>query len=123
MPSMTRDFVLLDDEYQELLYQELKALQKNTSIKRDHTRVSSLIILHLGHPVKDISEVFDLNPNTIRSYVRLYRKESIEGLIANHYKGSTGYLIDGQQAELKAQIQARGFQTSKEIGSHIAVNT
>ena len=63
MPSMARDFVLSNDEYQELyqelLYQELKALQKNTSIKCDHTRVSSLIMLHLGHPVKDISEVFE----------------------------------------------------------------
>ena len=66
MQSVTRDFVLSDDEYQELL----RSLQKNTSIKRDYTRVTSLIMLHRGHLVKDISEAFDLNPNTIRSYVR-----------------------------------------------------
>ena len=48
--------------------------------------------------------------------VRLYRKEGIEGLTANHHKGSTGYLTDDQEAE----IQVRGFQTSNEIACHIA---
>ena len=114
MQSVTRNFVLSDDEYQ-----ELRSLQKNTSIKRDYAWVTSLIMLHRGHLVKDISEALDLNPNTIRSYVRLYRKEGIEGLTANNHKGSTGYLTDNQEAELKAEIQVRGFQTSKEIGSHI----
>ena len=49
MQSVTRNFVLSDDEYQ-----ELRSLQKNTSIKRDYARVTSLIMLHRGHLVKDM---------------------------------------------------------------------
>ena len=76
MQSVTRDFVLSDDEYQ-----ELRALQKNTSIIRDLTRATSLIMLHRGYLVKDISEMFGLNPHTIRSYVRLYGYVFLEGKI------------------------------------------
>ena len=67
-------------------------------------RANALVLLDRGMSCAEVSSVFLLDDDTVRTWFRLYREEGIEGLAGFGYEGSDGYLSVEQRKQLKAWI-------------------
>ncbi len=82
-------------------------------------RANALVLLDRGMSCAEVSSVFLLDDDTVRTWFRLYREEGIEGLAGFGYEGSDGYLSVEQRKQLKAWISETLPRTTRHVGAWI----
>jgi len=99
---------------------ELTGLARNGLVEhRLARRANALVLLDRGMSCAEVSSVFLLDDDTVRSWFLLYREGGIEGLSGFSYEGSACNLSIEQQERLKAWIVETLPRTTRHIGAWI----
>lgn len=101
-------------------YAELRKIQKKENIHpRRYRKVTVLIMLHQGHSVTIIEAALGMDDNTIRRYVKGYRKRGLSSYLKDGYIPFSGKLNEEQEYELSVHLQSHLFETAAEIGQYV----
>ena len=99
---------------------ELTELARNGLVEhRLARRANALVLLDRGMSCAEVSSVFLLDDDTVRTWFRLYREEGIEGLAGFGYEGSAGHLNARQLQQLKSWITDTLPRTTRHVGAWI----
>ena len=99
---------------------ELTELARNGLVEhRLARRANALVLLDRGMSCAEISSVFLLDDDTVRTWFRLYREDGIDGLAGFGYEGSNGHLNARQREELKYWITDTLPRTTRHVGAWI----
>ena len=99
---------------------ELTELARNGLVEhRLARRANALVLLDRGMSCAEVSSVFLLDDDTVRTWFRLYREEGIEGLAGFGYEGSDCHLNARQREKLKSWIAETLPRTTRHVGAWI----
>ena len=99
---------------------ELTGLARNGLVEhRLARRANALVLLDRGMSCAEVSSVFLLDDDTVRTWFRLYREDGIEGLSGFDYEGSAGHLNARQLQQLKSWIGDTLPRTTRHVGAWI----
>jgi len=99
---------------------ELTGLARNGLVEhRLARRANALVLLDRGMSCAEVSSVFLLDDDTVRTWFRLYREDGIEGLSGFDYEGSAGHLNARQLQQLKSWITDTLPRTTRHVGAWI----
>jgi transposase len=82
-------------------------------------RANALVLLDRGMSCAEVSSVFLLDDDTIRTWHHLYRKDGLDGLAGFSYEGRDCYLDEDQQTQLKAWVVEALPLTTRHVGTWI----
>ena len=88
--------------------------------KRAADRIKTILLLNEGNSYETIAHILRLDDTTVRRYFKEYSKEGIDGLLEDHYHGSSGILTLDEEAELTKQLKEHTYQTVKEVVAYVA---
>lgn len=90
--------------------------------KRIFRRLSALLALDDGHSQEEVARLFGATARTVRRWIKIYRKSGLDELCVIAHKGRKCTLTDDQLDEVKKQIEAGSFRSSKQARKWIAEN-
>jgi transposase len=105
-----------------LTAQEVRILQEahhSSRFRKSADRIKTILFLNKGLSYRQTSELLMLDETTIRRYEKDYEKSGLDGLLEDHYHGSSGRLSTSQELELTGYLKTHLHQTAKEIAFHI----
>ena len=101
---------------------ELKALReehKQMAYRTDAYRINAIILLGTGWTQAQVSEALLLDERTIRRYVKAYREDGIEGLLAVGFQGGQCHLSPKQITQLDEHLQDNLYTHVRDIRQYI----
>jgi transposase len=99
---------------------ELTGLARDGSVAhRLARRANAIVLLDRGMSCADVSSVFLLDDDTVRTWFRFYMEDGIEGLAGFGYEGSDGHLNVEQRQLLKSWIADALPRTTRHVGAWI----
>src|SRR3954463_2722551 len=102
--------------------QEVMRLKAAHKIERDRKRadrIKAILFLHKGFSYSQIAELLMLDETTIRRYEKEYGKTGIDGLLEDHYHGSSGLLSEVQERDLEIHLRKHTHHTVKAICRYV----
>jgi len=96
-----KEFVLSKEQLSELKAAHRKAKRSNAHAAY---KINAVILLGTGWTLKQVKQALLLDEETLRSYVKKYRENGIEGLIRTHYLGRFSALIQAQENQLSEEL-------------------
>jgi len=88
-----KGFVLSEEQLSELKVAHRKAKRSNAHASY---KINAVILLGTGWSLKQVKQALLLDKETLRSYVKKYQENSIEGLIRTHYLGRSSILTEAK---------------------------
>lgn len=82
-------------------------------------RANAIVLLDRGMSCAEVSSVFLLDDDTVRTWFRLYRENGIAGLAGFGFEGSDSYLNVEQRDRLKSWIAETLPRTTRHVGAWI----
>src|SRR3954463_7055673 len=82
---------------------------------RIYQRLSALLWLNDGMTQDQVADPLGVTSRQVRKWVRLFRQQGLEALGTLNYLGGQQKLTDEQVGQLKEQIQAGAFHTTKQV--------
>jgi transposase len=98
---------------------ELRAAHRRMCDSREAYRINAVILLGQGRGVKDVADALLMDPETVRTYFKRYRKGGIDELLRMSYIGSEAWLDDAQLRELDAHLQEQVYQSAAEVARYV----
>src|SRR4051794_8488840 len=83
-------------------------LRKRARNERDHRitrRLLTLLWLDQGRTETEVANLLDVEPRSIRNWLKLYRTGGLDVLCTLQHKGDKGELTAEQQQQLRDEIQ------------------
>jgi transposase len=80
-----------------------------------YQRLSALLWLNDGMTQGQVADHLGVTSRQVRKWVRLFREQGLEALCTLNYLGGQSKLTDAQVGQLKDQIQAGAFHTTKQV--------
>lgn len=105
-----------------LTLKERQALLKAHRVEkyqRFADRIKAVLLLDSNWSVSDIAEALLIDPETVRTYGRLYESGGIEELCSFKYEGRESLLNVKEQNELILELCSRIYLTTQEVVSYI----
>jgi transposase len=99
-----------------------KLLRQRVHLERDHRiarRLLTLLWLDQGRTETEVAGLLNVEPRTIRNWLKLYRRGGMDALCTLQHKGDQGELTAPQQQQLKDEIKAGRFRTAKQVRAWI----
>jgi transposase len=93
-------------------------LRKRARNERDHRitrRLLTLLWLDQGRTETEVANLLDVEPRSIRNWLKLYRTGGLDVLCTLQHKGDKGELTAEQQQQLRDEIQTGRFRTIKHV--------
>ena len=78
-------------------------------------KILSVLLYFEYQSLKKASLILRLNRNTIKNYVKKYRKAGIDGLMSDNYVPYSGKLTSSEKKELSEHLEETAYSTTKEI--------
>lgn len=98
----------------------LRQMQRRETDKRQHVKLTVILMLDGGISVEDITYSFGIDTSTIYRYAEKYRSsQSVEEYLRDAYTPYDGKLSDEQCTELGAELRERLFRTATEVAAYI----
>lgn len=97
-------------------------LRKRAHLERDHRiarRWLTLLWLDQGRTETEVAGLLNVEPRTIRNWLKLYRRGGTDALCTLKHKGDQGELTAPQQQQLKDEIQTGRFRTATQVRAWI----
>lgn len=91
--------------------------------RKNADRIKTILFLNKGLTYPQIAELLLLDETTIRRYEKEYKKSGIDGLIEDHYHGSSGYLSVDEEQELGKHLKKHTYQAVKDIVVYVSMTT
>lgn len=101
-----------------LTVQEVIILQEahhSSQLRKSADRIKTILCLNQGLSYEQIAKLLLLDETTIRRYYKEYQNTGVDGLLEDHYCGSSGYLTILQEQKLTAHLKDNIYQTVKEV--------
>jgi transposase len=114
MMNMDGDFYL--NEKDQVILEEFHraCLDKKTADK-----IKAILLIAQGFSYCEIEKILLLDERTLNRYKNLYKKEGIDGLVANNYQGSSYRLSDGQIENLKQELDSKIYRRAEEVCEYV----
>lgn len=87
--------------------------------RKNADRIKAVLLLNEGFSYEQVAKILLLDETTIRRYERAYEKEGIDGLLEDHYHGSSGFLITLEEQELIIHLKEHIYQTVKSVTVYV----
>ena len=84
---------------------ELRAAHRRALNVREAYRINAVILLGNGRTAADVADALLIDPDTVRTYFKSYKKGGLDVLLRMNYVGSEALLDEVQLAELDAHLQ------------------
>lgn len=98
---------------------ELRAAHRRVREIREAYRINAVILLGQGRAVKDVADALLLDPETVRSYFKRYKKGGLDDLLRMSYVGSEALLNSTQLRALDAHLQDTVYHTAAEVARYV----
>jgi len=95
--------------------EELRAAHRQARNVREAYRINAVLLLGKGRTVGDVADALLMDPDTVRTYFKRYKKGGIEGLLRMNYVGSEALLNEVQLSELDTHLQEHLFLTAESV--------
>jgi transposase len=102
---------------------ELKAIHRE-ALKRkakEAYKLNAIILLGSGWSIQDVSEALLLSDETLRSYVKKYRKGHFNALLKILNRGRPPKLNNEETVELKEELTRKIYTSTKEICHYVKI--
>ncbi|HMB06300.1 MAG TPA: IS630 family transposase [Isosphaeraceae bacterium] len=93
-------------------------LRKRARHERDHRitrRILTLLWLDQGRTEAEVADLLNVDPRSIRNWLKLYRTGGLDALCTLKHKGDKGELTGEQQRQLRDEVKTGRFRTVKHI--------
>ncbi len=87
--------------------------------KQGADRIKTILLLNEGYSYKTIAHILRLDATTVRRYFKEYKEQGKDGLLENHYHGSSGNLTTEQEEELDTRLKEHIYQTVKSVVAYV----
>lgn len=104
-----KDFLLPEEV--DVLDEAHRAAQQ----KRAADRIKTILLLNEGYSYETIAHILRLDDTTVRRYLKEFKEQGIDGLLEDHYHGSTGFLTEAQERDLELHLRNHTYQSVKAI--------
>jgi transposase len=94
---------------------DLRAAHRATRDVREAYRINAVILLGQGRPAADVADALLIDPDTVRSYYKRYKKGGVRELLRMSFVGSEALLDTEQLRELDAHLQDELYPTAEAI--------
>ena len=84
---------------------ELRAAHRRALNVREAYRINAVVLLGNGRTAADVADALLIDPETVRSYFKRYKKGGVDELLRMNYVGSESWLDEVQLAQLDAHLQ------------------
>ena len=84
---------------------ELRAAHGRAKNVREAYRINAVILLGIGWKAGDVADALLIDPDTVRTYFKRFKKGGLDGLLRMNYVGSEALLNDAQLLELDVHLQ------------------
>jgi transposase len=98
----------------------LKASHRVTKKKREADRIKAIIFLGTGWTVREVSESLLLYEETIRNYLKRYKKGRLKALLKDNHKGYVGKLSKSDTEQLDRHLNENTYLKIQDIVSYVA---
>jgi len=112
-----KGFALTSDQQQELRVALRSA--RNTNRAKDSVRINALLLLGTGWSLEEVSDALFLDEDTLGSYVKLYRKGSLQEVLRVNHRGSNCRLDEDQRQTLSEELNSQIYLTTAEVCSYV----
>ena len=78
-----------------LLPEEIDILTEkhhDSAYRKRADRIKTILFLNLGFSFEKTAKLLLLDDTTVRRYFKEFKEQGIDGLLEDHYHGSTGFL-------------------------------
>jgi len=99
----------------------LNNLIDTTPESREVKRGLAIKLRKMGQSINEVAEVLNVTPGYVAKWNGIYKKEGVRGLRLQ-YKGSAGYLDEGQKGELIAWLKEKESWNLSELQEHLQQN-
>ena len=84
---------------------ELRAAHRRALNVREAYRLNAVILLSTGWSVAEVAKALLIDEQSVRTYLKRYKKGGVAELLRMNYVGSEALLDETQLAELDAHLQ------------------
>jgi len=98
---------------------ESEQLRGQTRDKKQHIRLSVLVMLDEGFTYEVIAVSLGIDPNTVGNYKRKYLGQGLEAYLKDDYVAYQGELSQQQLGELDQKVEQGLYPTAREVGDYI----
>ena len=94
---------------------ELRSAHRRAKNAREAYRINAVILLGDGWTVADVAKALLIDPDTVRTYFKRYKKGGLEALLRMNYVGSEALLNETQLVELDVHLQEHLHLTAESV--------
>ena len=98
---------------------ELKLLHKKQHDRRLADRIKSIVLLGTGWALAEVSEALLLDTETLRDYVKKYRRGEVKQVLELNYKGRESQLSGDDKDNLKNHLSEYTYSDIKSIIAYV----
>lgn len=108
------DYTLSQDELT-----QLRAAHVHAREKRYADRLKAVILLGSGWSAQQVAEALMMDPDTVRSYFKQYKKKGTHGLLYLSYRGGVSWLSDEQFVELNLHLRQTLYLSARPVVDYV----
>ena len=112
-----KGFILTNEELRDLKKAHRKAKRSNAHAAY---KINAIILLGTGWTLNQVRQALLLDGETLRSYVKKYRENDIEGLIHTHYNGRPSELTEPQEDQLREELERTIHLSTSSVIDYVA---
>jgi transposase len=86
---------------------------------REAYRINAVILLAQGRAVSDVADALLVDPETVRTYFKRYRRGGIDELLRMSYVGSEAQLNAEQLRALDEHLQSQVYASSADVARYV----
>ena len=94
---------------------KLRAAHRRAKNAREAYRINAVILLGDGWKAAEIANALLIDPDTVRTYFKRYKKGGLEALLRMNYVGSEALLNSAQLVELDIHLQNNLHLTAESV--------
>jgi transposase len=94
---------------------ELRTAHRRAKNAREAYRINAVILLGDGWTAADVANALLIDPDTVRTYFKRYKKGGLEALLRMNYVGSEALLNETQLVELDVHLQEHLHLTAESV--------
>ncbi len=98
----------------------LKAAHKATKKRREADRIKTIILLGTGWTIREVVEALLLDDETIKNYLKRYKKGKLNALLHDNFKGYSGKLSKPETEQLDKHLNENTYVRTQDIVSHVS---
>ncbi len=98
---------------------EIEQLRRQTRDKKQHIRLSVLIMLDEGFTYEVIAVSLGIDSDTVGNYKQKYLQKGLQAYLKDDYVAYQGELSGAQLEQVSQKVEQGLYQTAREVGDYI----